>query len=140
MIRVTDDIEIDPAELSETFFRAGGPGGQHVNKTSTAVMLRFDVRASPSLTEAVKHRLERLAGSRMTGEGVLVLTAVRFRDQARNRQDAVERLVALVAKAAIAPKRRKATRPTLASKQRRLEGKARRSTIKAGRGRPGGQD
>jgi ribosome-associated protein len=140
MIPVTDDIALQDDEVVESFIRASGPGGQNVNKVSSAVQLRFDVRGSPSLPEAVKHRLERLAGSRLTSEGVLVLTAQRFRDQPRNRVDAVERLVALIRQATEVPRRRRATRPTLASKERRLEGKTRRSGIKAGRGRPGSDD
>lgn len=140
MLQVTDAIAIDEDELSYAFVRASGPGGQHVNKTSTAVELRFDVRGSPSLPEPVRARLERLAGSRLTNEGVLVLFAQNRRSQELNRQDAVERLVELVRKAAEIPKRRKATRPTLASKTRRLEAKSRRSGVKSMRGRPRGDD
>lgn len=140
MLQVTDAIAIDEDELSYAFVRASGPGGQHVNKTSTAVELRFDVRGSPSLPEPVRARLERLAGSRLTNEGVLVLFAQNRRSQELNRQDAVERLVELVRKAAEIPKRRKATRPTLASKTRRLAAKSRRSGVKSMRGRPSGDD
>jgi ribosome-associated protein len=140
MIPVTDAIAIDEDEISYAFVRASGPGGQHVNKTSTAVELRFDVRRSPSLPEPVRARLERLAGSRLTNEGVLVLFAQNRRSQELNRQDAVERLVELVRKAAEIPKRRKATRPTLASKTRRLEAKSRRGGVKSLRGRPRGED
>jgi ribosome-associated protein len=139
-IPVTDALTLEDWEITETFVRASGPGGQNVNKVSSAVQLRFDVRGSPSLPEAVKHRLERLAGSRLTSDGVLVLTAQRFRDQPRNRQDALVRLLTLIRQAEHAPRRRRATRPTLASKVRRLEGKTRRAGVKAGRGRPPADD
>ena len=131
---------IPESELEFRFFRAGGPGGQNVNKVATAVQMRFDARHSPSLSEAVKARLMKLAGSRLTLDGVIVITAVRFRTQERNRADAVERLQAMVDKASIAPVHRVPTRPTRASKERRLEGKAKRSTIKSGRGKPGLSD
>lgn len=135
MIPVTNSIAIDERELEETFVRASGPGGQNVNKLATAVQLRFDVRGSPSLPEAVRERLERLAGRRLTKDGVLVIDAQRFRTQERNREDALERLVALVREAATPPAPpRRATRPTLASKRRRLDAKARRGTIKTLRG------
>jgi len=130
MIPVTPQISIDESELSETFIRGSGPGGQNVNKVATAVQLRFDVRRSPSLPGDVRARLERLAGKRLTAEGVLVITAQRHRTQERNREDAVERLVALVRQAAERPKPRRATRPTLASKKRRLEAKTRRAEVK----------
>lgn len=133
MIQVTNTIALDEAELQESFIRASGPGGQNVNKVESAVQLRFDVRNSPSLPEDVKARLERIAGKRLTNEGVLVITAQRFRTQERNREDAVARLVELVRQATERPKPRRPTRPTLASKKRRLEAKGRRSDIKKGR-------
>ncbi len=127
---------VPEAELEFRFFRAGGPGGQNVNKVSTAVQMRFDAAGSPSLDEATRARLIKLAGSRLTNEGVIVISAVRFRTQERNRDDAIERLNALIEKARIAPVKRIRTKPTKGSKERRLQAKAGRSKIKAGRGRP----
>jgi ribosome-associated protein len=128
-------IIIPETELVESFIRASGPGGQNVNKVSSAVQLRFDVRASPSLPDDVAVRLMRLAGSRMTRDGVLVITAERFRTQERNRADARERLQALVAQAEPKPIKRLPTRPSTGSKERRLAGKAVRSGVKQGRGK-----
>ena len=130
MLRVTAHIAIDEREIEEQFVRASGPGGQNVNKLSTAVQLRFDARHSPSLPNDVRLRLERLAGSRLTRDGVLVIIAQRHRTQARNRQDALERLLDLVRRAAVAPVKRRPTRPTKASRERRIEGKKRRAGIK----------
>ena len=131
MIRVTDHIALDESELAESFIRASGPGGQNVNKLATAVQLRFDVRRSPSLTDEVRARLERLAGRRLTREGVLVITAQSHRTQERNRADALERLLELIRAAAVRPVPRRATKPTKASRVRRLESKKRRGGIKA---------
>ena len=135
-IRITDRIEIDEQEIQFNFVRASGPGGQNVNKVSTAVQLRFDIRHSPSLPAPVRERLERLAGRRLTHDGVLVISAQRYRTQERNREDAVERLTALIREASIAPVVRRATKPTAGSRRRRLETKSRQSTIKNLRGRP----
>jgi ribosome-associated protein len=131
MIRITDELHIDEAAITLDFVRASGPGGQNVNKVSSAVQLRFDTAGLPG---DVRHRLRALAGSRLTKDGVVVLEAQRFRSQERNREDALERLVELLRQAAVRPKRRIKTRPTKGSKQRRLEGKRRRSETKQGRG------
>ena len=136
MIVVTDRLSIDEDEIVVRHARASGPGGQHVNKTSTAIELRFDVRGSASLPEDVRQRLERLAGSRLTQDGVLVLFAQGSRSQEMNRQEAIERLIDLIRQASHRPKPRKATKPTYGSKLRRLEGKASRSGVKAMRGKP----
>jgi ribosome-associated protein len=130
MIRITDRISIEEHELEERFVRASGPGGQNVNKLSTAVQLRFDVRRSPSLTADVRLRLERMAGRRLTRDGVLVIMAQRHRTQERNRQDALDRLKELIQAASIAPTPRRPTRPTRGSKERRLASKKNRSGIK----------
>ncbi len=130
MIRVTDSISIDESEIEESFVRSSGPGGQNVNKLSTAVQLRFDIRRSPSLPNDVAIRLMRIGGKRVTKDGVLVLIAQQHRTQERNRADALERLVALIQEAAVRPVPRRATKPTKASKQKRLEGKKRRSDVK----------
>lgn len=134
MIRINDALAIGDGEIEESFIRSSGPGGQNVNKLATAVQLRFDVRGSPSLPAAVRARLERAAGRRLSREGVLVITAQRYRTQERNREDALARLVALIRAAAVAPVPRRPTRPTLGSKVRRLDGKKRRGEIKALRG------
>jgi ribosome-associated protein len=137
MIQVTPAIALDENELLETFVRASGPGGQNVNKVASAVQLRFDLRRSPSLPEPVKLRLARLAGRRLTRDGVIVIVGERFRTQERNRADARDRLLDLIRRATIAPKPRRPTKPTAASRARRLEGKKRRSSVKAMRsGRP----
>lgn len=134
-IPVTRSISIEEDELVESFARSSGPGGQHVNTTDSAVMLRFDVAASLSLPEMVKYRLADLAGSRMTREGVLVLRSEGSRSQLLNRQEVRERLIALIQEATIIPKKRRPTKPTKASQKRRVDGKVRRSAVKAGRGK-----
>jgi ribosome-associated protein len=133
MIQITPTIAINESEIQEEFIRASGPGGQNVNKVATAVQLRFDVLHSPTLPDEVRERLIRLSGRRMTDDGVLILVARRFRTQERNRQDAMNRLIALIRKATEKPKPRRRTRPTLASKERRLDIKRRRSETKRGR-------
>ncbi len=135
MIHITHTIAIHESELHESYIRASGPGGQNVNKVSSAVQLRFDAARSPAISEAVCHRLARLAGRRMTVSGEIIITAQRFRTRERNRADALERLVALIRKAAPAPRTRRATRPSKGAKERRLEGKQRRGRIKNTRGR-----
>jgi ribosome-associated protein len=130
MISITQTISIDEREIQERFMLASGPGGQNVNKVATAVQLRFDVAGSPSLAEEVRARLIRLAGRRITHEGVLIIDARRFRTQERNRQDARDRLFTLIRRAAEPPKPRKKTRPTLASRARRLESKRQRGETK----------
>lgn len=134
-IPITRSIWIDSDEIGETFARSSGPGGQHVNTTDSAVLLRFDVANSPNLPEAVKHRLAVLAGSRLTREGVLILRSEGSRSQLLNRQEVRERLVALIRDATVVPKKRRPTKPTKASQTRRVDGKVKRSGVKAGRGR-----
>jgi ribosome-associated protein len=140
MIRITPAIGIDENEIEEHFIRAPGPGGQKVNKTESAVQLRFDARKSPALSNAVFLRLKPLAGRRMTRDGVIVITAKRFRAQEQNRHDALERLVDLIRRAAMPPKRRRPTRPSKGARQRRLDSKRRQSNIKKTRSKAGPDD
>ena len=130
MIQVTDTISIDESEIQEEFVRSSGPGGQNVNKVATAVQLRFNVRNSPSLPDEVRERLIKLAGRRMTESGELIISARRFRTQARNREDALNRLIELIRKATEKPKPRRKRRPSLISKQRRLDEKRKRGEVK----------
>ncbi len=140
MIRLTSRLALDERELEFHFIRAAGPGGQNVNKVATAVQLRFDLARSPSLPEPVRRRLARLAGRRLTGGGVLVIEARRFRSQERNRQDALQRLTVLLREAARAPKTRRPTGPTRAARERRLEAKKRRGGLKRDRRGPAGAE
>jgi ribosome-associated protein len=133
-IVITRSISIDPSEIEESFVRSAGPGGQNVNKVSSAVQLRFDLTNSPSIPEAMKRRVARLAGRRLTKQGVIVITANSYRDQPMNRADALEKLKSLLVEGSVVPKFRVPTRPTLASRRRRLEGKSIRSTVKRHRG------
>jgi ribosome-associated protein len=140
MLHITDTIAIDESELEERFVRASGPGGQNVNKVASAVELRFDAATSAVLDDEVRERLKRIAGSRMTADGVVVIDARRFRTQAQNREDARERLAELLRSALTRPKRRRKTRPTTASRERRIATKRRRSDTKRGRNRVAGDD
>lgn len=140
LIQITRTVAIDPSELEESFVRGSGPGGQNVNKVASAVQLRFDLINSPNIPEPMKRRVAALAGSRMTKEGVIVITSNSHRDQPLNRAEALARLVALLREGAHPPKPRVATRPTLASKKRRLDSKSVRSSVKKMRTRPAGEE
>jgi ribosome-associated protein len=140
MIVITPTISIDESEIVERFARASGPGGQHVNKTSTAVELRFDIRRSPNIPDAVAVRAMRLAGSKLTQDGEIVIFAQEHRSQLRNREAALERLIALIAEAEPAPVKRRPTRPSKGQKEKRLAGKAVRSGVKQARSKVRGDD
>jgi len=135
-IRVTPNISLDDSEIEERFVRASGPGGQNVNKVASAVQLRFDVDGSPNLSEAVKRRLKKLAGSRMTLDGVLVLSAEQYRTQKRNREDALARLIDMIRDSEKPPKYRVATRPSLSAKRKRVDSKVKRGAVKQTRKKP----
>ena len=135
MIRVTDSIAIDESDIQLDFIRASGPGGQNVNKVSSAVLLRFDTAGCAALSDSIRQRLKKVAGKRMTADGTLIIKAQRYRSQEQNRQDAIERLVAMITKASAVPKYRRPTNPSKASKQRRLTAKRRRSDLKQHRRR-----
>jgi ribosome-associated protein len=140
MLQVTAEISIDESEIEERFIRSSGPGGQNVNKVATAVQLRFDAWHSPALDDPMRHRLRALAGTRLTAHGVLVIEARRHRTQAQNRDDARERLVALLREAARTPRRRRATRPTRSSQEQRVDSKKRHARTKLARGRVSGDE
>lgn len=137
MIKITGSIWIDEGEVREEFIRASGPGGQHVNKASTAVQLRFNVDASPGLSSEVKARLKALAGQRLTGEGDIIITSRESRSREQNRQEALDKLIELIKKAALRPKARRKTKPTKGSKERRLKEKAVRGAVKKMRTKKG---